>query len=111
MTIAEKQLGQSRPANTTAATLYSPGSGVTAVIKSLIVCNVSASLAKFRVFQDDDGTTYDESTALFWDADIKAGESMVLDNFAPMNNSSGGFGVRTSIANAITFTLSGAEIT
>ena len=110
MDLQEKQLGQLRPANTTAASLYSPPANTRAVRLSLVVCNTSSSVAKFRVFHDDDGTTYDESTALFFDAPIDPGQTLESDGFKAANNSAGNFAVRTDTANALTFTLYGAEI-
>lgn len=110
MSIQEKQLGQLRPANTTAASLYSPPAATTWVGKNLMVCNTSGASATFRVFHDEDGTTYDETTALFWDAPIAAGETIILTGLLAGFTDAGNVGVRSSAANAITFTLYGAEI-
>lgn len=107
--IQEKLLGQSRPSNTTAVSIYSPSSGNT-IIKSIWVCNTSAAQVTFRIFVDDDGTTYDESTALFWDVTIDGNSTVEMDTFLAMNNSAGNIAVRSSSANALTFTLFGAEI-
>lgn len=111
MALQEKQLGQLRPANTTAATLYSPGASVTTIIKSIVVCNQTASSAKYRIFMDDDGTTFDEATALFFDITIGANSTDQIDTFYAMNNSSGALGVRTDTNSALTFTCFGTEIT
>ena len=111
MDLQEKQLGQLRPADTTAASLYSPAALVTAIIKNLVVCNTTAVTATFRIFVDDDGTTYDETTALFFDAEILGNTTVSFTAFAAMNDSNGNFAVRTDTANALTFTLFGAEIT
>jgi hypothetical protein len=110
MTLQEKQLGQLRPANTTAASLYSPGAGVTGIVKSVWICNTSGSSATFRIFSDDDGTTYDESTAVFWDVTIEGNTTVELDTFMALNNSAGNLAVRTSSASALTFTAFGAEV-
>ncbi len=110
-TLQEKQLGQLRPANTTAASLYSPPAATTWVGKNLVVCNTSASSALFRVFHDEDGTTYDETTALFWDVSISAGETVSITGLMAGYTNAGNIGVRTDTANALTFTLYGAEIT
>lgn len=110
MQLQEKQLGQLRPANTTAASLYSPASNVTGIAKNLVVANTTATTATFRVFVDDDGTTYDQSTALFYDTPIAANTTVFVAMYLPMNNSAGNIAVRTDTANALTFTLSGAEI-
>ncbi len=111
MALQEKQLGQLRPANTTAASLYSPGASTTAIIKSIVVCNQTASAAKFRIFLDDDGTTYDESTALFFDITIGANSTDQIDTFYAMNDANGNLAVRTDTNSAITFTAFGVEIT
>ena len=111
MPMQEKQLGQLRPANTTAASLYSPGAGVTAVIKSIVICNTTASAADFRIFLDDDGTTYDETTAHYFDVPIAANTTIQIDTFWAMNNSAGNLAVRTDTNDALTFTAYGVEIT
>ena len=110
MNLQEKQLGQLRPANTTAASLYSPSANTTGIAKNLVVCNTTSATAKFRVFIDDDGTTYDQTTALFYDTPILSNTTVLVDMFNPMNNPSGNIAVRTDTANALTFTLSGAEV-
>jgi len=110
MTLQEKQLGQLRPANTTAASLYSPSAGVTAIIKSVYITNTTPGSVTFRIFADDDGTTYDETTALFWDATIAGNTTIELDTFLAFNNAAGNLAVRTSSANALTFTAFGAEV-
>ena len=107
--IKEKQLGQLRPADTNAASLYSP-TGESAIIKSLIICNTTATAATFRIFLDDDGTTYDQTTALFYDTNINGNETVEIDTYWPMNNSAGNLAVRTGTSSALTFTAFGAEI-
>lgn len=111
MTIQEKQLGQARENSTNAVSVYSPGTNITAIIKTIVIANTSGNDATFRLFQDDDGTTYDESTALFWDIPIPTNTTIQLDGFYPMNDSLGNFAYRSNVANALTITLSGAEIT
>ncbi len=110
MAIQEKQLGQHRINSTTATSLYSPGANTTAIIKSIVVCNQGAA-ALFRLFLDDNGTTYDQTTALYYDVVIGAATTIQIDVFWPMNNSSGNLATRTSVANALTFSCWGVEIT
>jgi hypothetical protein len=83
----------------------------TAIIKRLTICNTTAVTAAFRIFIDDDGTTFDESTAVFFDAEILGNTTVSDTGFKAMNNSSGNFAVRTDTASALTFTLFGAEVT
>lgn len=111
MTIQEKQLGQSRPGDTTAVSVYSPSTQTTTIIKTIFVTNTSGAAATCRLFVDDDGTTYNETTAIVWDMNIPADDILSIDTFIAMNNANGNFAVRTSIADALTFTLFGAEIT
>ena len=109
--IQEKQLVQLRENSTTATSIYSPGTGVTAIIKTIIVCNQTASSATYRIFLDNDGTTYGNETALFFDVPIGANETDLIETYLPMANDAGNIAGRTNIANAITFTVAGAEIT
>jgi hypothetical protein len=109
--IQEKQLGQLRPANTTAASLYSPGASTTWVAKNLVVCNTSGAGASFRAYHDEDGTTYDETTAIFWDVPVAANETVSITSLLSGFTNAGNIGVRTDTASALTFTLYGAEIT
>ena len=113
MAMAEKQLGQLRPANTTAASLYSPGADTTTLVTTIIICNSTATAAAARVFHDNDGTTYDQSTALVYDINIAGNTTEVvsLGKYVAMDNSSGNLAVRTDTANALTFTAYGVEIT
>lgn len=106
-----KQLGQLRPANTMAVSLYSPGESIETIIKLITICNTGNNLVNFRIFVDDDGSTYDKSTALYYDAPLAANSTLQIDSNILMNNSSGNLAVRTDTANALTFTCFGAEIT
>lgn len=109
--ITEKQLGQLKPANTTAASVYSPAVTVTsAIIKTVMIVNVTNLTAAYSIFQDDNGTTYDESTALAWKVQLDGNSHVQLDGFYPMNNASGNLAVQTDSANYLCFTCWGAEI-
>lgn len=106
-----KQLGQLMPTNTTAASLYSPGASTQTLIKSIVVCNTSAGAVTYRIFHDDNGTTYNTTTALYYDVSLAANTSIILSLNLAMNDSTGNLAVRTSSANDLTFTCYGAEIT
>lgn len=104
------QLGQKRPANTTAVSIYSPRTEVVAEITSFIVTNNTGTAAKFRIFHDDNGTTYDQSTTLFFDETIPANQSReLIANSWWMRDSTGNIAVRTDTNSAITFTIYGKE--
>lgn len=102
------QLGQVRSALTTPVVLYSPDDGVSAKVEKVVVIASAAALAS--VFHDEDGTTYNENTALMYDRTMVANESLIFDIGAYMNNTNGNLAVRTSVANAVTFTAYGTEI-
>lgn len=105
-----KVLAQLRPADTNAASLYSPPDNITTDLTTLVICNQTGSVATFRVFLDDDGTTYDQSTAMFYDQSISANLTWIEDLEGwGMNNTAGNLAVRSSANDALTFTLFGKE--
>ena len=106
-----KQLGQLTPANTTAASLYSPAASTETLVKSIVICNTSSGAVTYRVFHDDDGTTYNTTTALYYDVSLAANTSIVLEFNLVMDDSTGNLAIRTSVADDLTFTCYGAEIT
>jgi len=107
----EKQLGQLRPANTTAASIYQTPASTTTIITNLTVTNTTAATAKFRVFHDDNGSTYDETTALAWDVQVAPGEAYIISKVGwLMNDASGNLAVRTDTASALTFTAYGVQM-
>lgn len=110
MALTEKPLGQVRPSDTTAVSIYSPGASVVGTVKSIEICNTSSGDADYRIFLDADGTTYDEGTALRWDITVPVKGAKSFNVWWPLNNSSGNIAVRTSVANALTFTFLGFEV-
>jgi hypothetical protein len=105
-----RQLGQLRPADTTAASIYSPLQGVRTNIRTIVIANTTASQASYRIFHDDNGTTYDETTALYFDRNIPANNTDILNDLdIGMDDPDGNIGVRTNTSNALTFTIYGQE--
>ncbi len=111
MAIQEKQLGQLRPGDTTAASLYSPGASTTGIVSSVVISNVGTVSANYRLFVDDNGTTYDETSSLAWDVSLPANTTDVWTEKITMNDATGNLAVRTDIASALNFTAFGIEIT
>lgn len=105
-----QQLFQSRPSGTSAASVLSPSASEEALVKTILVCNTSSALATFRIFHDDDGTTYDENTALYWDIPVPAGKTAEVEVNAMMNSSTGNLAVRSNTADALTFTGYGSIV-
>ena len=106
-----KCLGQLRPADTNAASIYSPAAGVTAEIESIFVANNTAGAIAFRLFHDDDGTTYDQNTALYYDESIAANKTKEINLKFWMRLSTGNLAGRSATNDALTFTVYGIEHT
>ena len=104
-----RQLGQAAPADTNNAVLYSPAAGIVAEVTSIIVANVTTSAAKYRIFHDDDGTTYNAGTSLFYDVTLPGNTTDVLETAIFMADSDGNLAVRSDTASALTFTAYGKE--
>ena len=102
-------LGQSRPSDTTAASIYSPPVNAAAKITRIVVCNTAATSQTFRIFLDHDGTTYDENTALFWDIVTPTDTTVEIEGDWFMTDDSGNLAVRSDLASAFTFTVFGME--
>lgn len=111
MAYTYKQLGQTRENSTNAVSVYSPPANTQTIIKTIIITNTTAGAVTYRLFVDDDGTTYDESTAIAWDVSINAGETSEINSPITMNNTNGNIAYRSSVANALTITIFGLEIT
>lgn len=107
-----KILGQSRPSSTTAASLYSPGAGVRTEIGGITACNVSGATATLRIFLDIDGSTYDQSTALYYDVKVAADTTFSAEPVHPwvLDDPSGNLGIKTNVASAFNFTAWGVEL-
>lgn len=103
------QLGQSRPADTNAASIFNVSSGDSYAIASIVICNTSANDVTYRIFHDNTGSTYDETTALFYDCTIRSYSTHTVEIFLAMDNSSGNLAIRSGEASALTFTLYGAK--
>lgn len=105
-----RELGQLRPSNTTAASVYTPVANTTGIIETIVVCNQTASSVSYRIFLDANGTTFDETTALFFDVSLPANSTDVIETMVYINQVTGNLGVRTSANNALTFSVYGREI-
>lgn len=110
-----KILAQTRPSGTSAVSAYSPGTRVKTFIHKIIICNTTSSAAAFSIFLDEDGTTYDQTTALYYAVNINANDTVELfsyqkDHWLPMNSSAGNLAVQTDTGSALTFTIIGEEL-
>ena len=110
-----KQLAQSRPTDTTAVSILSPSIGQRLYVMQVVVCNQTGTAATFRIFHDDDGTTYDETTALYFDKNLPANDTLRIymqdDPGWPMQDAAENLAVRSGTGSAITYTVYGYEET
>ena len=104
-----KQLGQSRPTDTTAVSIYSPSTTDRCVVHNIIVCNTTSSTATYRLFVDEDGTTYDQTTAIAYDVPLAGNSTTLWQVRLYMNNPAGNLAVRTGTGSALTFTVNGED--
>lgn len=105
------RLGSLRPGDLNNATVFTGKARVTEITR-IHVCNTGAGAATFRLFHDDAGVpTFDETTALYWDKNVPAGDVVVIEaqseNSGIMVKKGGQIGVRTNTADDLTFTLYG----
>jgi len=107
----KRQLGQLRPADTNAASLYSPVSNIVTMISSVFISETSGTARTFRIFHDDNGTTFDETTALYFDVAIAANTTTPISLNIFMSDPAGNLAVRSSANSALTFTVYGEELT
>lgn len=104
-----KQLGQARPANTSSVSIFSPEKRDRMRVHNIIICNTAPTSAKYSIFVDIDGTTYDESTAIAYTIPLNGQSTYVWEVFIYMNDPAGNLAVQTDTANALTFTVNGEE--
>lgn len=109
MDITGKQLAQSQPSGTSAVSVLNPS--IPTVVKTIFVCNVdSTNTYYFSIYHDDNGTTYDSTTALFYSEQIQPNSTVEITTYIPVSTS-GNVAVQTDTASKITFTFYGAEFT
>jgi len=108
-----KILGQLRPSNTSAASIYSPATEVKiARLFGIFVTNTTSTATTFSLYVDNDGAVFDEDSALFFDTILGVNSSIHIeftDKPLTLNNESANFGVKSGTNNAVNFTLYGEE--
>jgi hypothetical protein len=104
----KRKLAQSRPTTTTAAAIRTvTDASDRFTVDWINVCNVSASAATFRVFDAGSGADLDEDTALSWNVSVPAGGMEMIPGPFYFWQTGQQLGIRTSVANALNFTVYG----
>jgi len=104
-----RQLAQVRPGVTTPVVALTMGAGKAGIVRGFRVTNTSGvgDVPLFRLFHDNDGAVYDESTALYWDVPVHPGVPFENDGLLCLAPAAGNLAVRTSIISVLTFTFYG----
>lgn len=109
MAIAYKILGQSAPADTNNANLYTVPAATEAIVSTIAIANTTTSNATARVFVRNDGAAAATSNAIAYDIAIDQ-NSVISFTIGITLNASDIISVRSSVANALTFHAFGSEI-
>ena len=108
MATTYKVLGQSNPAATTATTLYTVPSATEAVVSTIVIANLTATAATFRIAIRPNGATLANSQYIAYDITVGASDSTALTLGITMD-AADVITVYASTAN-LTFTAFGSEI-
>jgi glucose-6-phosphate dehydrogenase assembly protein OpcA len=103
-----KVLGQSNPSATTLTTLYTVPSATEAVISSIVIANLAATAATFRIAVRPNGASIANSQYVGYDITVGASDSTVLTLGITMD-AADVLSVYASTA-TVTFSAFGSEI-
>lgn len=98
-----EQISQVRENSTSFVSIYSPNPNETVQLY-IKISNTSDDDVQLWLCHDHDGTTYDESTSLFWGTYIPPGETLEIDHIF-CNDSTGNIAYKSGAANALTATV------
>lgn len=108
-----RQLAQSRPSGTSPVSVFAKAKLKQIVITSVVVANTTAGSVNYSLYLDVDGTTYDQTTALYYAVAVAANSTVLIEFLQGLpftSNSAGNFAVQTSSGSALTFTVNGIEL-
>jgi glucose-6-phosphate dehydrogenase assembly protein OpcA len=108
MATTYKVLGQSNPAATTATTLYTVPAATEAVVSTIVIANLTATAATFRIAIRPNGATLANSQYIAYDITVGASDSTAL-TLGITIDATDIITVYASTAN-LTFTAFGSEI-
>lgn len=107
-----RQLFQVKPPNTAAYSVLRKAAKRKVVLLNIQVVNTTGSAAVYSIYLDKDGTTYNESTALVFNASLAANTAALhqwTDGLPMDAQTEGNIAVQVGTANAITLTGNGIE--
>lgn len=110
MPVAYKILGQSAPANTSNADLYTCPASTQTVISSIVICNTTGLDATARVFIRNNAAAAATSNAIIYDVTIPANGTASY-SLGITIDASDVITIRSGTASALTFSAFGSETT
>lgn len=110
MAFAEKKLGQSQIANGSRTTLYTVPASTTAIVKTIIMTNTTASDATISVWHVPNGGSYGDSNALVDTLTIPANDFTQISTYVVMDTAGDTLQAEAGTASAITISVYGATI-
>jgi len=113
MSQTKKQLAQVVLGTATAALYSAPSSGF-AVVKEIFICCTTSGSVTIRLFHDSDGSTYDKTTALYYDYPVTGNDTVLYqaasDGGIVIDNIFGKIGGSASVGSAVTLTMYGEDL-
>jgi len=91
-----------------ASATYTPDTGVTTIVKQMMLSNITANAQVVTVWLKPNGITLASSHILFHSLTLAANETVLVNMSLVMNESDSIF-ARTGTSSAVTITLSGIE--
>lgn len=108
MSARGSQLAQVRPSGTSASAAFT--ATIPTEVTRIFITNTTGSAAAFSLYHDDDGTTFDQTTALFFGVSVTANTTTEFqcDPGAGIQMRAGGaLAVQTDTGSALTFSIYG----
>ena len=105
-----RMLAQHRENSTDPAIIYTGVSDKhqSTVVNHIHITNTSGSVALCTIYYDDNGTTFDESTALYYKMSLAADETIEIETLIYIDYN-GNLAYETNAPNALTVTLFGEK--
>ena len=102
-------IAQARPSGTSAVAAFTTKAATR--IDTIVIANTTAGSVNYSVYLDQDGTTYDQSTALFYSVALAANTTALIqfDSSFFITDINGRLAIQTSSGNALTFSIFGLE--
>ena len=102
------QLAQSRPSGTSATSIFT--ATLPTEITRIVICNTTGSAANYSLYHDDNGSTFDQTSALFYTVSLAANSTQNIEltpGSGLMVSKDGQIAFQAGTGNALTCTIYG----